>query len=107
MKTEILFAIKAAKRSVSSRRIGASARRSDGVIVSSHNGRGRTPIPHGHAEVRLARKLDVGARVIVIRLKKDGSLAMARPCANCERRLRLAGVGVIWYSDDRGEVVRL
>jgi len=108
MDTEISLAIRAAHRSSSNRfRIGASARRKDGAIVAAHNATDRIPYPRGHAEIRLARKLDVGSVVIVVRVRRDGRLAMAKPCQNCLRSLLSVGVAEIYYSNHDGEIVKL
>lgn len=62
-----------------------------------------------HAEahaIQLARR--VGGRikkVVVIRWKKNGEMAMSEPCYNCKRLLKEAGVknNNIYFTNDRGE----
>jgi len=39
----------------------------------------------------------------VWRFRKDGSLAMAKPCVGCQRALTTYGLGVILYTDDQGK----
>lgn len=60
------------------------------------------PCPHpsrtAHAEIRLARKLDFGAEVYVVRILRNGHLANARPCINCQNTLRLRGITKCYYS---------
>lgn len=79
--------------------VGAVGVRRDGAVVQSYNGTGRDKCPSGHAEARLCRKLDTGAVVYVARVGRgNGKMAMARPCAGCERALRLKGVSRVVYS---------
>lgn len=58
-----------------------------------------------HAEVRLSKKTNLrGAMVEVIRYQKDSDkYTMAKPCPNCERTLRRAGVKKIRYTNWDGE----
>lgn len=63
-----------------------------------------------HAETALFRKiryLDVDfSRVIVYvyRELKDGTLAMSKPCASCERLLRDLGIRTVCYTTEEGYV---
>lgn len=55
-----------------------------------------------HAETRLTRKVNLkGTTVEVMRFNSVG-LAMARPCPNCEKALRKAGVKKIRYTNEVG-----
>lgn len=78
--------------------LGAVGIRKDGVFVQSFNAPSFQPTPCGHAEARLARKLDRGAVVYVARIRADGSFGSAKPCANCEKVLRQKGVKKVYYS---------
>jgi hypothetical protein len=87
--------------------IGSVGERADGVVVFARNSAVLdTEVNSGepwsfapcHAEWRLAKKLDTGAVVYVARVKKDGSLAMARPCGGCERVLRSRKVSRVYYT---------
>lgn len=87
--------------------IGAIGERTDGAIVFSRNSAvldttGNTGEPFCfapcHAEWRLAKKLDTGSTVYVARVKKDGTLAMARPCGDCERVLRSRKVVRVYFT---------
>lgn len=87
------------KEDVRSFLIGAIGRRADGAMVRSLNG----PTPHKnrtiHAEYKLSKKLDAGATVYIVRVRKDtGEFAMARPCDNCLKVLRSKFVKKIYYS---------
>lgn len=74
--------------------LGAVGVRNDGVIVESRNIAAFDAEPKAHAEMRLTRKLTPGSTVWVARTsRKNGSWAMARPCPDCERRMR--GIGVV------------
>jgi tRNA(Arg) A34 adenosine deaminase TadA len=79
-------------------KIGAVGIRADGAIVASSNIPHRTPEPRAHAETRLARKLDWGSVVYVVRILSDGQLANARPCKSCRAALRGRGVKRVYYS---------
>jgi len=82
---------------------GAIGIRNDGRIVHSTNLRNSEATPECHAETRLASKLDFGSEVYVVRLNKNGKFfKLAKPCANCEAKLRAKGVKTIYYtiSDD-------
>jgi len=78
--------------------LGAVAIRNDDVMVYAYNGHARVPEPAAHCEARLARKLDKGATVYLVRLTKDGEWAMSKPCVDCMRALRRKDVNKIYYS---------
>ncbi len=79
--------------------IGCVGHRQDGTLVYSWNGFSTDVCPSAHAEARLARKLDIGAVVYVARVRRDnGKMAMAKPCAGCERTLRGRKVSKVIYS---------
>lgn len=78
--------------------VGAVGIRKDGVWVQSFNGAPDRPCWNHHAEARLIRKLDVGSTVYVGRVRKDGSMGMAKPCASCARLLEKRGVKKVYYS---------
>lgn len=79
-------------------KIGAVGIRSDGVMVTSRNIGCRTPEPTAHAESRLAKKLDQGAIVFVVRVLSNGNLALAKPCKNCQNALKAKKVRRCYYS---------
>lgn len=84
--------------------LGAVGLRNDGVIVSSRNVAAPDPAPNHHAETRLARKLTPKSEVWVARVARGtGEWAMSKPCGNCERRLKAAGVERIVYTIGPGE----
>jgi hypothetical protein len=82
----------------------AMGMRRDGTIVYSSNGAAVFPpaeklvVKVAHAEQRIARKLDKGADVYVVRLTRHKELAMARPCPSCHTVLRAKGVRRVYYS---------
>lgn len=45
-----------------------------------------------------------GATLYVVRIKKCGALAMARPCANCWDLIRKAGISRVVYSTAEGSL---
>lgn len=79
-------------------RLGAVGIRSDGVIVKSNNLPNRFPEPQAHAEARVVKKLGWGGLIYVVRVKRNGELALARPCSSCQRIMRLNGVTRCYYS---------
>lgn len=81
-------------------RLGAVGIRSDGAIVTSCNIPSRAFVRQAHAEARLIRKLDVGSEVFIVRILRDGRLATARPCRQCQLIMRQRGVRRCYYSID-------
>lgn len=79
-------------------RLGAVGIRSDGVTVTASNISTRSPEPRAHAEARLTRKLDWGSVVYVVRVLRNGALAMAKPCQHCQNTMRIRGVQRCYYS---------
>lgn len=57
-----------------------------------------------HAEVaalNACRRANLeGAVIYVARILKDGSPAMSRPCGNCQKALREAGIKKVFYTVD-------
>lgn len=51
-----------------------------------------------HAEMSALRQAGVGDTVFVARIHRDGSTAMAKPCAACEIELRKAGVSRAFFT---------
>lgn len=45
--------------------------------------------------------------MLVIRIKKDGSLGMSKPCPGCQHLLKSLGIKSVMYSDESGEIVSL
>lgn len=86
--------------------LGAVGVRTDGVIVSAKNGACKESLAQGsgwsfpqcHAEFRCVKKMDRGGIVYVARVARDGSLAMAKPCRDCETLLRNKGIRRAYYS---------
>lgn len=87
--------------------VGAAAIRGDGAFVSAGNGPAIGVSPEVHAECRLAAKLDRGADVLVIRVRRDGTIGCAKPCPECRTRLLRARVAKLFYSDKDGDICRL
>jgi tRNA(Arg) A34 adenosine deaminase TadA len=87
--------------------LGAAALRADGAIVVARNEGTMVPTPDAHAEARVLRKAGLAPDlVLVVRLDRNGNLALAKPCAACETKLRNSRVREIWYSTAEG-LVRL
>lgn len=68
---------------------------------------------HGqiHAEIHALKKLWPSERKNVklysLRFSKGGKWAMAKPCANCEKFLREAGVKVVYYTTESGNMEKM
>jgi len=51
----------------------------------------------------IKRKKDIsGSTLYVYREKKDGTIAMSRPCSRCMKLIKLAGIKKICYTTDDG-----
>jgi tRNA(Arg) A34 adenosine deaminase TadA len=87
------------KRDKRSFLLGAVGMRNDGVIVSARNLAAADVTPAAHAEARVVRKLTCNSIVWVARVSRNnGCWALARPCENCQRRMRTAGVKKVFYT---------
>lgn len=104
-------AAKIAKQGESDRSffIGAvGIRGSDDAMVYAFNGKTDVPSQTTHCEVRLCKKLTPGSVVYVARiLKNTGEFALARPCPNCARCLKKAGVKKVYYTIGPSEYGKL
>jgi len=84
--------------------LGAVGLRKDGVIVTAKNIAAANIVPTHHAEARVVRKLTPDSIVWVTRvLRSTGDWTMARPCINCQNRMRAAGVKKVVYTIDKDE----
>lgn len=88
------------------------------IITSAHNA-----VLYGsdnqrtiHAEIFLLSKMNnikaieryrnKDLNILVLRIKGDGSLAMAKPCNDCKEALKDAGLNV-YFSDNNGDIKQL
>lgn len=81
--------------------VGAVAIRRDGVIVSARNSGVKDPnerCPFAHAEYKILRKCGSRAIIYVARMRRDGSLALAKPCDTCHVYLRSRNVEAVYYT---------
>lgn len=87
------------------------------VICSATNKRATGGISEFsiHAEEALSQKLrKISAierygsiDILVMRVRKDGSFGMAKPCAGCNNLLTRYGIRNINYTDDEGKITKL
>jgi tRNA(Arg) A34 adenosine deaminase TadA len=71
----------------------------NGAVSSSVSSEKYRIIGEAHAEIRLLQKLGHGGTIYVARiLKRDGLLAMAKPCGGCQVRIKAAKVKKVYYS---------
>lgn len=61
-----------------------------------------------HAEVNGLSKIwpnrRKGLKVYSFRIRRDGSLGLAKPCVECEAFLKANGVKQVWYSTNEGTI---
>lgn len=111
LKDMIEIAVLFTKRGASHRDyfLGAVGERGDGVVVMARNETDTRRNPLIHAEARLSNKLGMCAPlVVVVRVSKgDGSLNIAKPCADCERVLRRQKVKKVLYTNENGKIISL
>jgi len=89
--------------------IGCIGIRRDGTLVSGKNGavfsttvENYQLLPGSHAEGRVLRKLGHGGTLYVGRVsRKDGTLAMSKPCPMCSVRLASFKVEKAYYTIDQ------
>jgi deoxycytidylate deaminase len=78
--------------------------RGGAVLAMGHNLEGI------HAEAMALGKLwpseRVGTRLQSLRLRRDGTLGMAKPCAECQALIEASGVKQVIYSDGDGNMVK-
>ena len=55
---------------------------------------------HMHAEMDVLRFARPGDIIEVMRFKKSGGFAMARPCKHCMKHIRKAGIKKVRYTND-------
>lgn len=80
--------------------LGAIGIRNDGAMVRSLNSPTENKNRMAHAECKLCRKLDYGAKeVYVARVRMDNfEFAMARPCSSCRKILKSKKVRKVFYT---------
>lgn len=102
---ELAARVATLKDDVRTHKIGAAGIRADGVLVLASNGPVKTqrPVPGGHAEVRLCRKMDKYGVVFVVRAAPGGRYGMARPCPTCQRALKRKKVERVYYTINNNE----
>jgi len=64
-----------------------------------------------HAEAHAASKIKdrnllKDASILIVRIKKDGTLSMAKPCEYCEHMIKSFNIKKVYYSTFEGEIVR-
>jgi tRNA(Arg) A34 adenosine deaminase TadA len=119
MNSYVKLAIQQAESSVLQYRMGAVLVKGKTVIGAGCNRndhpklrrwRSRHLFPHTglHAEMAALWGCDwkalPGTRLYVVRVKRDGSLAMAKPCKVCEELIGWAGIRKVYYSNLTGKI---
>lgn len=112
----VSYAIKAAELSAMNHRVGAAIFHGPRLISIGWNDSKTTPLIKSptrwhHAESSAltgTRRYDLcKADIFVVRLGKDGSLKMAKPCKLCEKLLRAACIKRVYFSNYDGEIEKL
>jgi tRNA(Arg) A34 adenosine deaminase TadA len=84
--------------------LAAIAKRKDGAIVASKNGKTKTPRPTAHAEVRALKKAGHGSTLYVAKVHKiTGEWRLSKPCNSCMTRIRNMKVSRVYYTVGPGE----
>lgn len=64
-----------------------------------------------HAEVAVLKKIwstnRPGVRILTLRVRRDGSVGLGRPCARCVDYMRSVGVRQVSYSTADGSMARM
>jgi len=122
MNSFVKLAIQQAESSNLGYRMGAVVRRGNTVVGAGCNRndhpkllRWRSPHLNEHTGLHAEMAAVWGLRwhtlkgttMYVVRIKADGSLAMAKPCLICQEMLASAGIKKVYYSNADGKVVRL
>lgn len=63
-----------------------------------------------HSEMKAIIKHGIencrGLTLLNVRVNRKGHVAMSKPCTGCSDMIIKAGISDVWYTDDRGRVVR-
>ena len=79
-------------------RLGAVGIRYDGALVKARNLANIHPEPHAHAEARIVKKMGRGGVIYVVRILRNGSYALARPCLKCQQLMINHDIRRCYYS---------
>lgn len=60
-----------------------------------------------HAEHNVLRSSHTADTIYVLRFKKDGSLGMAKPCLECEKKIKASRVRKCFFSNEEGHLTKL
>jgi deoxycytidylate deaminase len=60
-----------------------------------------------HAEMDVLRFAQPGDDIIVLRFRADGSLAMAKPCIDCQKIIEEESIRRVYYSNSDGDIIRM
>jgi tRNA(Arg) A34 adenosine deaminase TadA len=85
--------------------VGQSTNQPQGCIFGCH-------VPSVHAEMKvihIAKKVIKSFKktvIVVVRYNRLGKLVNSYPCIFCLELIRLSGIKTIYYSDDKGEIIK-
>jgi len=79
--------------------LGAVAKRKDGALVYSYNGRPTDVHAPSHAEFRLSKKLDTSKTIFVARINRNtGIIGLAKPCGACQIAIKSKMINKVIYT---------
>lgn len=99
-------------------KIGAVVFKGKRIFGSGHNGiRSSTlPMKHRHwkeslhaeqaALLHLDWKKVKGCSILVLRINDEGKFGLCKPCPMCQKILIHVGIKKVWFTNEKGEVVR-
>lgn len=112
MQRYLSSAAKAAKKSIYRYRLGAVVIKNRKIISSGYNKTKSHPLLFKdydfysiHAECDAILRASGGDTLVVVRIRKDGSLATSKPCYKCKEFIRDSGIKRIIYVDQHGEPI--
>lgn len=90
--------------------LGAAILKGKKVLSTGTNNENKTSPKAQNITKRLHAEFDAlrhnksfeGATIYVVRIKKDGSYGMAKPCKHCVKLCRKAGIKKVFYSTQNG-----
>lgn len=109
----IRYATQAARMSVHNRRVGAALMFGPKLVAIGWNNDRTHPLQDTynsmqHAELNCLiglHKLDITKGVLyIVRLLRDDSRAMSKPCESCTRFLKAVGIRKVYYSYDATKI---
>jgi cytidine deaminase len=84
-------------------RVAAVCIRRDGTLVAASNLPTQSPNPNAHAESRVLNKATSNSTIYVVRVNRAGQYVLAKPCGDCEKKMRRYSVKRCYYTISNNE----